>query len=126
MKRLFAALLGIAAVVGLTAAAVYAFDDRELFVPPPDAVAEGFYREVVTKRWSRAQTYLLEPVEEEQLRHLEEQLSGRLGEVTKIDSRTGSRDSEWANVFVTLESARGAVEVGTVVRWNGDEWKVSR
>lgn len=122
MKRLFAALLGIAALIGITAAAVHAFDDRELFVPPPDAVAEGFYREVIAKRWSRAQEYLLEPVPEEEL----EKLAESLGEIDNVSAHTGSRDDDWANVFVTLESARGAVEVGTVVRWNGDEWKVSR
>lgn len=113
-------------LIGISAAAVHAFGDRELFVSPPDAVAEGFYREVVTKRWSRAQEYLLEPGPDEQLQQLEKSIDARLGRVTNVGARIGSRDDEWANVYVTLESARGAIEVGTVVRWNGNEWKVAR
>ena len=122
MKRLVLALIGVAALVGVCAAAVHGFDDRELFVSPPDAVAEGFYREVITKRWSRAEEYLLQPVPQKDL----EQLAEKLGDIDDVSARTGSRDDDWANVFVTLESPRGDIEVGTVVRWNGNEWKVSR
>ncbi|HVE71783.1 MAG TPA: hypothetical protein VNI54_10470 [Thermoanaerobaculia bacterium] len=107
--------MGVAALVGATALAV-SLGDRELFVPPPDAVAEGFVREVITGRYSRAQEYLSEPRPEKELRALRETLGH---DPTEVEAEVISRTDEEALVNVrTTEAA-----VALALEFEG-EWKI--
>ena len=121
MKEAAIVLIAFALVLGGTALAVDVFHDRELTVSPPDAVAEGFVRGVITGRYTRAKEYLAEPDSrsEDELRRLDEQL----GEASEIEAELVSRDDEQALVTVRVSSkdASEAVSYGLVFE---REWKI--
>jgi hypothetical protein len=121
MMKLVAILAAIAALVGLTALAVERFDDRELFVPPPDAVAEGFAREVTTGRYDRAREYLEDssPWTREDLRRMDE----RLGNPTQVEAEVLSRTDEQALVNVRLTSAERSQAIAFELKFE-QEWKI--
>jgi hypothetical protein len=125
MKELVAVVLTAALLIGATALAVEQFDDRETFVPPPDAVAEGFARELVTKRWARARTYLAEPdsMSDAQLAALQQSWEERVGEPTQIEAEMISRDDEHALATVRLQSAQGSEAVALALVFDR-EWKI--
>ncbi len=116
MKRLFAVLVTIALLLAVEAVAVASFHDRELFTPPPDAVAEAFTREVMTKRWDQAREYLDEPVPQPAL----EELQSQLEEGENVESEIKSRDDERASVEVRVGEKTLAMEVV----WEEGGWKV--
>jgi hypothetical protein len=123
MKEMAAVLFASFLLIGATGVAVSQFDDREIFVPPPDAVAEGFAREIVTKRWARARPYLTRDASDKELAALHKAWEERVGEPTTIEAETISRDRDRALVNVRLQSAKGseAVAFGLVFE---EEWKV--
>lgn len=121
MKRFLGVLAALAALLGASALAVSALDDRELVVPPPDAVAEAFVREVITGRYARAQEYLTEPRPEEELRALRQQL----GEPTEVDAETVARNDEQALVTVRVSDAQRSEAVAFALTFE-EEWKIAR
>jgi hypothetical protein len=118
MKELAGVILATALLFGMSALAVHRFDDRETFVAPPDAVAEGFVREVLTKRWDRARIYLDDPsMSDAELRTLQR----AWGEPSNVEAEIVSRTDDRALVNVTVRSQ--------VVRFAltfDREWKVER
>lgn len=118
MIRILGVTLGVAILVAATAASVELLHDRALLVPPPDSVAEQFVREVMTRRYTPARSYLLEPdsVSREQL----EELQSRLGEGENPDAEIVSRDDERATVDVRLKEKTFTVPL----EWD-KEWKVA-
>ena len=125
MKELISVIIIAALLIGATALAVDRFHDRETFVSPPDAIAEGFVRSVVEKRWDPARAYLAEPesISDQELSELKKSWEARIGEPTAIDSETISHDDKRAQVNVTLRSARGEEEVAFALTFE-DDWKV--
>ena len=125
MRRLFGITIAMALLIGVTALAIEQFGDRELFVPPPDAIAEAFVREVMTKRWDRARDYLAQPesVSDEQLEALEKSWEARVGNPTKIEAETITHDVSRALANVRMQSARGSEAVAIALRFD-DEWKI--
>ena len=120
MKEIAGVLLATALLIGMSALAIER-GDRETFVSPRDAVAEGFVREVVMKRWDRARPYLAEPqsMSDGELSALQT----RFGDPSTIDAEILSRDDERASVNVTLKSAGGAEDFVFALTFD-DEWKV--
>lgn len=102
MKELTGVTIALALLIGVSALAVEAFGDRELFVSPPDAVAEGFAREVACKRWPRAKEYLADPESrsQDELRRLQKEL----GEGANIEATIVKRDETRAVVTVRVPS----------------------
>ena len=125
MRKLLAILFAAALLIGVTAVAVEQFGDRELFVPPPDAVAEGFVREVVTKRWDRARAYLENPeaVSNAQLEALQRSWERTVGDPSTIEAKTVRRDDAQAVANVEMQSERGSEAVAFALRFD-DEWKI--
>ncbi|HEY0158613.1 MAG TPA: hypothetical protein VGF28_15120 [Thermoanaerobaculia bacterium] len=123
MARVVAVAAATALLIGMTALAVRQFDDRDTFVPPPVAVAEGFVREVVEKRWARAQTYLAQEVSEEKLRELQQGIEERVGEPTKLEAEELSRGDDEALVNVRLSSEKGSEAVAFGLTFD-TEWKI--
>ncbi|HEX8410892.1 MAG TPA: hypothetical protein VF883_18655 [Thermoanaerobaculia bacterium] len=127
MKESAVALLSFALLLGATALAVETFDDRELMVPPPDAVAEGFVRETITGRYARARQYLSEPesMSNEDVRELEQFIESRVGEPTEVEAELVSRDDKRALVTVRVSAAERseALSYGLVF---DQEWKIAR
>ena len=125
MKELLGVAFAMAVLIGVSALAVEHFGDRELFVPPPDVVAEGFVREIVTRRWERARAYLAEPesVSDAQLEALQKGWEASVGEPVKFEAETIRRDDAEALANVRLQSARGSEAVAFALRFD-DEWKI--
>jgi hypothetical protein len=65
MKRLFGMIATIAAGLLIVVGAVGLLRDTGLFTSPPEAVAEGFVRQLVAGRYDRAMTYLDESMRKE-------------------------------------------------------------
>jgi hypothetical protein len=122
MRELAGVALAAALLIGMSTLAVERFHDRETFTSPPDAVAEGFVREVVTKRWDRAKPYLVEPesMSDDDL----EMLQKSWGEPSRIEAELISRDDEQALVHTTLKSAGGSEVVAFALTFDG-EWKIT-
>ena len=122
MKEIAGVVVAMVLLIGMSALAIERFDDRELFVSPPDAVAEGFVREVVTKRWDRARTYLVEPDSKSNAEL--ETLQKSWGEPSTVDAEIVSRTDEQASVSVKLKSAKGSVMLAFELVFDG-EWKIA-
>ena len=80
------AATGIALAV--VAAVVFVADDRQTLVPPPEAVVEGFARQLAAGRAERAIPYLARSVSEkisaERLREYEKRVERGLGDVGDV------------------------------------------
>jgi hypothetical protein len=126
MREFFGVTLAAVILIGIGVGAVEGMGDRDLFVPPPETVAEGFMREVMTKRWARARQYLVTPeaMSDEQLESLQQSLEERVGDPLEIDAKELDRHDETARVQVRLSSARGS-ECVTYRLTFADEWKVA-
>ena len=119
MKEIGGVLLAMALLVGATALAVSAFDDRELMVPPPDAVAEGFTREVANKRWPRAKEYLADPesMSQDEMERMQEEI----GAGQNIEAEIVARDETHAVVTVRVPSKQVAKNFSLTF---DQEWKI--
>lgn len=126
MTRVASVLVVFAFLLGASFVAVVQFFDRELVVPPPEAVAEGFVREVITGRYSRAKQYLAEPesTSEEELRVLRERIEAAIGEPAEVEAELVSRTGERALVTVRL-SAKERSDAQTYALVFTEEWKIS-
>ncbi len=122
MKEIAGVAVAMALLIGMSALAIERFDDRELFVSPPDAVAEGFVREVVTKRWDRARTYLVEP--DSMSNAGIEALQKAWGDPSTVDAEIVSLTDERASVNVKLKSAKGSEVIAFDLVFD-DEWKIA-
>lgn len=126
MKEIVSVTIAVAVMFGVCALAVDRFDDRETFIPPPDAVAEGFAREVVTKRWDRAREYLADPqsMSNAEIAALQKSWEQRVGDPSVIEAETISHDHAHASVNVRMKSAKGSEAVAFALTFDG-EWKIS-
>lgn len=126
MKELLAVLAGFLVLAGAASLAVGTFGDRDLFVPPPDAVAEGFIRETLTGRYTRAKHALREPesVSEQDLRDLEKRIEADVKEASEIEASVVSRDDERALVTVRISSSEGS-HAATCALGFDREWKIT-
>jgi hypothetical protein len=124
MKEIAGVVLATALLLGMSALAIER-GDRETFVSPPEAVAEGFVREVVTKRWDRARTYLLDPdaMSNAEIEALQKSWEQRIGDPSAINAEIVSRTDEQALVNVRLKSAKGSETVPFSLAFDG-EWKI--
>lgn len=125
MKELLAVLAAFAVLAGAGTVAVETFGDRELFVPPPDAVAEGFTRETLAGRYARARPYLAEPesVSEPELRALEQRIEAEVKEASEVEASVVSSDEERALVTVRVSSSTGSHASSYALVFRG-EWKI--
>lgn len=125
MKEIVSVTIAVAVMFGVCALAVDRFDDRETFIPPPDAVAEGFAREVVTKRWDRAREYLADPqsMSNAEIAALQKSWEQRVGDPSVIEAETISHDDAHASVNVRMKSAKGSEAVAFALTFDG-EWKI--
>jgi len=124
MKEIAGVALATALLLGMSALAIDR-GDRATFVSPPDAVAEGFVREVVTKRWDRARTYLADPdsMSNAEIEGLQKSWEERLGDPSEVDAELVSRTDEQAVVNVRLKSAKGSAVIPFALAFDG-EWKI--
>jgi hypothetical protein len=127
VRELAGVLVVAAILLAVSAAAVGPLHDRELFTPPPETVAEGFTRAVVSGRHDQARAFLVDPdwIENDQLRSLERAIESRLGDVHDVTGELISRSDEEAFVTVRMKSAEASEATELSLRWEGGEWKVA-
>ena len=126
MMRLLFVVGVIATAIGICALAVRG-GDRELVVPPPDAVGEGFFREVTTHRYPRAADFVVETnADEEAIRRLAYSIEQRMGRVDDVKAETIRRTQEKALVSVRLKSAEASNAIPLGLVWSNGAWRVER
>jgi hypothetical protein len=123
MKQLLGLLAIFALLAGASALAVDRFDDRELFVPPPDAVAEGYVRSIVTGRYSQARPYLADEssVSDEELRALDQSF----GDPWDVEANLIARDGSRALANVRVSGPDGSHAMAFTLQFDR-EWKIVR
>lgn len=119
MKELLGIVICIAVFAGGTLLATEALGDRELTVPPPDAVGEGFVRSVSLKRFGPAQEYVSESADVPLAA-----LYDQIGRASSVEAETVEQSGKQALVRVQTESAAENHLLYVSVEWEG-EWKVS-
>ena len=111
------ALGGVAAVMALAilliAGVVFGLGDSTILVPPPESVAEGFVRELVTRRYERALPYLSEElraqVSAEDLRKYTEPFKNRSGKILNVRGEPGRMAGDRAEAYAIVEAKSGGV-----------------
>lgn len=126
MKRLLAILAAVAVVVAAGIVATSKLGDRALLTPPPDAVAEGFFRDIATHRFDRAKTYLarLDSASVEDLRRLGASVEGTIGRVHDVRATTIAATDTKALVTARLKSDSGSEVISVALEFSSGEWKL--
>jgi hypothetical protein len=128
MTRILAVLSLTSAALLLIGAAVL-LGDRETVVSPPDAVAEGFMRKVVSRRYPLALDHLTKEAESrvstERLRGLGERIRMQAGTIYEVTASVEGTKPESAHVTVEIRGRRAAVRVPVELRIEQGVWKVS-
>ena len=110
MKALLYVPLAVAVGLASVALVVFGLGDRETLVPPPEAVVEGFVRELETGRYERATAYLGEElsgrVGAEQLEGWTRRLLERTGDVLDVEGVPGWHTDARAEAYAVLTTER--------------------
>ena len=128
MSRI-AALVALAALVvaGLTTA-IDRTGDAGVMVPPPESVAESFFRQVETGRYSRAKPFLARELADStpdgELERLLRELERRAGRIEKIHGDSARHDGRGATAFMTIAGSRDTVELELRLRREQRVWKI--
>src|SRR5688572_30394368 len=122
------AILGIS-VCGLVVPAVAIhFGDRQTFVAPPDAVLEGFARQIGERRYDMARRHLsgslARTVTAEILRARFEPQRHALGDANSIDAEIDWMDRDRASAHAVIEAQRGSVTLRAPLVWDGRVWAI--
>jgi hypothetical protein len=122
------AVLGIIACGLMVPALAIRFGDRQTFVSPPDAVIEGFARQIGERRYDMATRYLsaslARTVTAETLRSWFEPQRHALGEVNSVDAEIDWMDRDRASGRAVIEAQRGSVTLRAPLVWDGRGWAI--
>ena len=122
------AILGITACGLVVAALAIRFGDRQTFVAPPDAVIEGFARQIGERRYDMAtrnlSASLARTVTAEILRVRFEPQRHALGDVNGIDAEIDWMDRDRASAHAVIEAQRGSVTLRAPLVWDGRGWAI--
>ena len=123
MKVVAATVVALAAV----AAVVIGGQDSTYFVPPPEAVAESFTREIAARRYDRA-TQFVDPtsgITEINVRLAGEELHGRAGAIDNVVGDPGIIEGERATASAVLITEKvGRVRYFFRFARTGHVWKI--
>ena len=119
----------VAVVLGTLAGVVFELGDRTIFVAPPEAVAEGFVRQLASGRYDRAVPYLstrlAEHVDSGALKTSTERLEARTGEILDVRGEPGSIDGDRASARVRLKTeSAGEVELALPLVREEGVWSI--
>ena len=130
MRELILAAITVAAGLALNAAVVFLGGDRATLVPPPDAVAEVFVRQLATHRFDRALPHLSRRLRQEldrdRLSSLVAALEAQSGSITFAEGAERSRTREHASAVVHTKTDRRQTPTFEfeLISQRG-EWKIS-
>ncbi len=119
-----------AAALLLIGIAVFSWDDTSTFVPGPEVVAEGFARQIATRRYDLALNHLASATKKKETPHSMktrfEPLFAVTGTINTVDAepRWTRRDGAAARAIIEGDNGQVTFEVG-VVREHG-LWKIDR
>ena len=127
MTRLLAALGVTLAAIAIAAVAV-AVGDRRTLVPPPDAVAEEFGRQLVTGRARQALPILSETlrsaVAPEALDACGKRIEAELGGVGNVSGELHDLSGERARASAVFDGQRGSRRVRFGFAWDDGRWLI--
>lgn len=110
MKPIMSVLVVMAAALGIVALAIAA-GDRQTLVPPPDAVAESFARQMAGRRYALGLRYLSprlrERIGEEALRRWFDPVRQQLGDVNAVDARLEWIERDRASATASIDAEHG-------------------
>ena len=125
MTRLLAALGVTLAAVAIAAVAV---GDRRTLVPPPDAVAEEFGRQLVTGRSEQALPLLSETlrsaVAAETLGDCGKRIEAELGGVGNVSGELHDISGDRAQASAVFDGRRGTRRVRFGFAWDDGGWVI--
>jgi len=126
--RLLGLPLAIAGSIGIVALTLGATGDATLLVPPPEVVAESFYRQIESGRYDRARPLLSErqQVTTDSLRRLHEALERRSGPIEHVEGLAASRADTAAVARVELRASSGTSVLRVELVRERRLWKISR
>ena len=117
--------MGALAFIGLV---VFVGGDRQTLVPPPEASAEGFVRQVDLERYPQTRQYLASgSAAALSARHLaawRDRLEARSGHITQIDPSGVVMDDTRAVAHVHVRGTRADADVSVPMRRERGLWKV--
>jgi hypothetical protein len=122
LKVLVASAIALA-VIGF---AVFVRNDATMMVPPPEAVAEEFARELATGRYEMALPHVesTSAITLSSVRVAGENLTARSGRVDQVEGEPGAIDGAHAMASALLTTERGQVRLRfRLVRTSG-VWKI--
>jgi hypothetical protein len=125
LLRVSAMILAALAVVAL---GVFGFHDDATFVPPPEAVVEGFMRALTTHRYAQALSYLdpgLRARGAGALRRREAEIERVCGHVHDVRGEAGNRSGESASAVAVLRTARGDARLRFELLRQQGEWRLA-
>jgi hypothetical protein len=130
MKNLIAVLLGVGAVLGLTAGTVYGLKDREWLVPPPETVVEGFTKSLGENRFGPALSYLTDDLRKSTgtayLERKTRRLVGQTGELEDVQGEEGKIGNDRATAVAVATTQRaGERPLWYRLRFEKGGWKIS-
>jgi len=128
MKDIATLALVIAIGMAVVATAVFAGRDTSVFVPPPDAVAEAFVRELGMARYELARRFLTNDLEQQMsaddLRGGFEQLRQHTGKPDQVVTTPSMMTDDTARVLARLEGRQSTATMYVDLRREHGEWKV--
>ena len=129
MKRFFMVIGLVAIALGLLAVDVFGLGDRTVLTPPPEAVTEGFLREMTMKRYEPATAYLSSNLSRElpeaRLEEIGRDLEARAGRISDVRAETLSMSGNYAEAVGLLKSDRaGELRFTIRLKWEEGQWAV--
>ena len=130
MKAALVALLVVVLSLGVVAGAVFGLGDDEIFVQPPQRVAEELVRALATGQWEAARGMLSHDAQRRttshDIREVSEAFRARMGRVNHVEGTIAERRGDTATVRTRIEGERmNAEPIVALVRESG-EWSIAR
>jgi hypothetical protein len=118
-----------AALLALLAIAVFAFDDRHMTVPPPEAVAEGFVRQLNAQRFRQTKRFFSTAAqrswEPRKLQVWWDDVERHVGKVQSIEGSERAADRGSAEAEVSVRGSKTTMTLRIPLRWERGVWVVA-
>jgi hypothetical protein len=130
MKAIVQLVAALTLAMIVVAAWVFAAGDRRTLVPPPDAVAEGFLRQLAARRYDRVESYVSRTRRSAPawsaatLRRRFEPLWRYTGQVNQVDAELVSIDGDRARAVASAQGDLAEARVLVELTREHGLWKV--
>lgn len=130
MREILQTVGTAAAALVLIGIAVFAWHDASTFVPAPEAVTEGFARQIATRRYELAINYLSSATTKTETPHslktrFEPLLDGA-GKINHVDAAPHGTQQDRAAARAIIEGGNGKVSFEVALVRDKGLWKIDR